>query len=150
MLETLYPYLIVFIAGMTGIWKAVPVGVAFKMGPLGIWLSTSGGAALAVLILYFFGKKIREYIVRKRKNTKNKKKEARASKLLEKYGVFGLGFLGTLLMGPNMTIILGLIIVESHKKLLIWTLAGILIWSLALTILAQTSVELFNKLTAAI
>jgi len=66
----------------------------------------------------------------KRENIKNRRKEARASKLLEKYGVFGLGFIGTLLMGPQMTIVLGLLIVKSHKKLLYWTLVGIIVWSL--------------------
>lgn len=147
MFGTLYPYLIVFLTGITGIWKAVPVGLAFNMHPIAIWLCTSLGSIFAVVILYFFGKHIRAYILRKRENVKNRKKEVRASNLLEKYGVFGLGFFGTLLMGPIMTIVLGLIIVESHKKLLFWTLLGILTWSFVLTYLGIGGVDLVQKLS---
>jgi membrane protein DedA with SNARE-associated domain len=148
MLNSIYPYVIVFITGMAGIWKAVPVGVAFQLNAVETWISTSAGASVAVFILYFFGKKIRDAIMRKLQKKKNSKKEARASKLLEQYGVAGLGFIGTLLMGPNMTLIIGLIITKSHKKLFYWTLIGIAVWSLALSLLAGASLELFQKLTA--
>ena len=67
--------------------------------------------------------------------------------MLEKYGVFGLGFLGTLVMGPQMTIILGLIIVKSHQKLLYWTLAGIFFWSLILTFLGLGGIDLVKKIS---
>jgi len=130
---------------MLGIWKAVPVGLAFNIHPLGIWLTTSAGAAASVLILYFFGKQLREYILKKRQRIKNRKKEARASRLLEKYGVFGLGFIGTLLMGPIMTIVLGLIIVQSHKKLLNFTIIGIFFWTLVLTYLGYGGLSLFRS-----
>ena len=142
-----YPLILIFLTGMLGIWKAVPVGLAFGTNPVLIWLMTSLGASTAVIILYFFGKRIREYIISKRKNKKNKRKETRAKQLLEKYGVFGLGFLGTLLMGPQMTIILGLIIVKSHVKLLYWTLSGIFVWSFILTYLGVGGIDLVQKLS---
>ena len=142
----MYAYLITYLTGIFGIWKAVPVGLALQLNPLMIWLMTTLGAVTAVLILFFFGKKIRNYFQSKKPKIKSPKKEARANRLFEKYGTAGLGFLGCLFMGPNMTIIIGLLIVKSQKQLLFWTLAGIAVWSLVLTVLGVFSIELFNKL----
>lgn len=67
--------------------------------------------------------------------------------LFEKYGAPGLGLVGCLLLGPNLTILTGVVIVHSPRKLLCWTIAGILIWSLVLTLIAVFSVDLFHQLT---
>lgn len=144
--RVLIDYILIFLMGMLGIWKAIPLGLLLKAHPVFIFLFTALGASAAVLILFFFGNKIREYILRKRARKDKKSKENRAAKLFEKYGAAGLGFLGCLLMGPNMTIILGMLVVKSQKKLLIWTLAGVVVWSLILTVIAVVSIDLFNKL----
>jgi len=138
--------LLIFLVGMLGIWKAIPLGFLLNTNPVIIFIMTSLGAITSVLILYFFGNKIREYILKRRIKKRKNAKESRAKILFEKYGAAGLGFLGCLLMGPNMTMILGLVLVKSQKKLLYWTIAGIIIWTLALTILAIVSIDLFNKI----
>lgn len=143
-----YHSLLVFLTGMLGIWKAVPVGFALGEQPFLVWLFTSLGAASAAVILYFFGNWIRTLLSRWKKHTTRKKRDHRAARLLEKYGTAGLGLLGCLLIGPNMTMLLGLVLVKSPEKLLFWTIAGILLWTFALTILAVFSIDLFNQLTA--
>lgn len=139
-------YSLIFLMGMLGMWKAIPLGLLLKSHPVFIFLMTTLGASLAVLILFFFGNKIRAYVLKKRANKVNNNKENRANKLFEKYGAAGLGFLGCLLMGSSMTIILGMVVVKSQKKLLYWTLVGIVFWSLVITTLAVVSIDLFNKL----
>lgn len=146
MQEISYAYAIIFLTGMLGIWKAVPVGFAFGTSPLMIYILTVSGAVTAVFILYFFGNGIRNYLNRRKKANKGEKKKARALQLFEKYGATGLGLLGCLLMGPNMTMLLGLVLVNSPKKLLFWTIAGIFIWTLALTMLGVLSIDLFHQL----
>jgi membrane protein DedA with SNARE-associated domain len=146
MWEIIIRYISVFLMGLLGIWKAVPLGFVLNIHPLGIFLMTSSGAIIAVFILYFFGGKIRNYILKKRERGGKRQKENRATRLFEKYGAAGLGFLGCLLMGPNMTIILGLVIVKSQKKFLFWTVAGIIVWTLLLTLIALLSMELFYKI----
>ena len=59
-------YVLVFLMGMLGIWKAIPLGLLLKSHPFIIFLMTALGASSAVLILFFFGNKIRGYILRKR------------------------------------------------------------------------------------
>lgn len=139
-------YVLIFLMGMLGIWKAIPLGLLLKAHPVSIFLLTALGASAAVLILFFFGNKIRDYVLIKREQKHKSNKKNPASKLFQKYGAAGLGLLGCLLIGPNMTIILGMVVVKSQKKLLYWTLAGIVVWSMVLTILAVISIDLFNKL----
>ena len=139
-------YVLVFLVGMLGIWKAIPLGLLLKSHPFIIFLMTSLGASSAVLILFFFGNRIRDYVLRKRARKEKSNKENYATKLFKKYGAAGLGFLGCILMGPNTTMVLGLVVVKSQKKLLYWTLVGIVVWSLALTIIAVVSIDLFNRI----
>jgi membrane protein DedA with SNARE-associated domain len=139
-------FILIFLMGMLGIWKAIPLGLLLKSHPFFIFLLTALGASIAVIILFFFGSKIRAYVLQRLAKKENNKKKSNVSKLFNKYGAAGLGFLGCLLMGPNMTIILGMVIVKEQKKLLCWTLIGIVVWSLVLTTIAILSIDLFNKL----
>jgi len=139
-------YMLIFLMGMFGVWKAIPLGLLLKVHPVFIFLFTTLGASFAVIILFLFGNKIRDYIIRKRAQKDYNTRENRVAKLFEKYGAAGLGFLGCLIMGPNMTIIMGIVVVKEQKKLLFWTLTGIVVWSLVLTTLAVVSIDLFNKL----
>jgi hypothetical protein len=50
-------------------------------------------------------------------------------------------------MGPQMTIVLGLIIVKSQKRLLYWTLSGIFVWSFILTYLGVGGIDLAQKIS---
>lgn len=143
-----YSLLLIFTTGLLGIWKAVPLGILLNVHPVFIFSMSALGSIVGVLILFFFGNKIRDYILHKRAGNNKSSKKNRATKLFEQYGAAGLGFLGCLLFGPNMTIILGLLVVKSQKKLLYWTLTGIVVWSIVLTLLGVFSVEFFSKLVA--
>lgn len=146
MQNAVYTYILIFFTGMLGIWKAVPLGIILKANPVMIWLLTSAGASASIVILYFFGNRIRGYIQKRRAGKGKNKKETRAKKILDKYGAPGLGLIGCLVIGPNMTIILGLVLVKSGQKLFWWTLIGVFVWSLMLTITAVFSIELFEKI----
>jgi len=148
--ETVYKEILVFLTGILGIWKAIPVGLLLKVNPLLIFLLTSLGAITGALILFFFGNRIRNVILRKKNRKGLLTREKRAGRLLESYGTPGLGFLGCLVMGPNLTILIGLALVKSPLKFLYWTLAGILVWSLVITIIAVYSIELFHKIVGVI
>ena len=145
MAEHLAEYLSVFLMGLLGIWKAIPLGFAFGLNPVLIYLATTLGALVSALVIYFFGDWVRKILKQKAKN-KPGKKSGKAENLFQKYGAPGLGFLGTLLIGPNATLLLGLLIVKSAKHLLIWTLIGITVWSAVLTATAASGIELFKFL----
>ena len=145
-MDELYACLIVFVTGMLGIWKAVPAGIVLEVPPLWIFVFTTGGALLAAVLLYFFGEVIRKQFFSKYQQGSATKKGKRARRLFEKYGLPGLGFFGTLLLGPNITLIIGLVIVQNRKQLLLWTMAGIVIWTFVLTFTAGLGITLFDRL----
>jgi membrane protein DedA with SNARE-associated domain len=132
-LSIFYSYLIIFLTGMLGIWKAVPVGLALQCSPQSIIIFTSLGALLSILIIFFLGQKIKRWI-ESRMTAKRENRKQRLNKIFEKYGIVGMGILGTLLMGPNMTMVLGMIIVKNEKLLLLWTALGIVIWTIVLSL----------------
>lgn len=130
--------------GLLGIWKAVPLGFAIGIAPFKIFFATISGALTSALIIYFFGDWVRK-VLKNRFNRKPSKRNSRANQLLQKYGTMGLGFLGTLIIGPNATLLVGLLLVESAKKLLLWTVIGIICWSFVLTWLTAGGIEIFQS-----
>jgi membrane protein DedA with SNARE-associated domain len=139
--------IIVFLVGTIGIWKAVPAGFLLKVPPVLIFIMTVLGASAGVSTIYVFGKWITSYIKKKKDSRRIGHKQSRARNLFEKYGIIGFALLGTILMGPQITMAMGLIIVKTQKKLFLWILAGIVAWTGVLTILAALGIELFTKLS---
>ena len=123
-----------------------PVGLALGCSSLTIILMTALGALVAITIIYFFGSKVKAWIIKRLSKGKSEKKKGKLNRLFEKYGIPGMGILGTLLLGPNMTMAMGMIIVKNEKALLMWTALGIVIWTIVLTLIGNYSIELFQKL----
>lgn len=143
----MHKLVIVFFIGMVGIYKAVPAGFLLKASPILIFLMTTLGASTSVILIYFFGNWIKVRILEKGNQNRLNKKKSKAKLLFERYGIIGLAILGTVSIGPYITMMMGLIIVNERKKLLIWTIIGILFWTCSLTIVASISIELLNKFT---
>lgn len=76
-------------------------------------------------------------------NNKIKTHEGKMISLFNKHGVPGIGLLSTLIIGPILTMTVGLTVVNNHKKLLIWTNIGIVIWSVLLTSIGHVGLNLF-------
>ena len=143
---SLYNWGIIFLTGMLGVWKAIPVGLALQCHSVVIMSMTAGGALLSIVIIYFLERRIKEWILQRLNKGKSTRKKKKLNALFEKYGIVGMGLFGTLLLGPNMTMAMGMIIVKKEKSLLLWTAAGIIIWTVVLTLIGTYSVELFEKM----
>ena len=135
---------IIYLAGLTGIFKAIPVGILLQAPPVWVALMTALGGLTAAAILYIIGEWVRQILEKRMSERRLERKKRNTHRLLSKYGVMGLGIFGTLLLGLHMTIILGLFFVKAKKKLLMWTLAGILLWSSVVTVAAD-SFDLFER-----
>jgi len=137
---------IIYLTGMLGIWKAIPVGIILNASPLSICLMTILGASTTVVVIYLFGGWVRQFVLSKLNKNKLNKTKKKTNKLLARYGVIGLGLFGTMTMGPNMAILLGLIVVKARIILLAWIIIGILVWTAILTTAAALSFELFERI----
>lgn len=141
-----YKSLLVLLTAATGIWKAVPVGLVLKLHPGLIFLMTSLGGIISVLVLYFSGNKLKSMIFKNPERSEKSKKVKRIRYILEKYGPAGLGLIGTLIAGQITTVLIGLTLVRSQKEFLWWMLAGTVLASLVITMLGVFGVDLFERI----
>ena len=142
----IYDLIIIYLTGITGMWKALPVGFLLNSPPVLIALMTCMGALTGVFIMYFFGRKL-EACIMKLYSEKNKtKKQNNTRRLFEKYGNPGLGLIGTLIFGQPVVMIMGMILVKDKKTFLVWVSIGTVIWSVALTTLGAYSIEILENL----
>jgi membrane protein DedA with SNARE-associated domain len=132
------------LAGVTGIYKGIPVGIAFGLSPFLTALTTSLGSSLAVIILYYSGSGLKQKIIKRAK--RNKKKQTRFQNLLRRYGIPGLGIIGAGTIGPIPTVILGVLTKQPRQRFLPYLLLGIFLWSFALTFLASLGISQVQNL----
>jgi membrane protein DedA with SNARE-associated domain len=138
-------YGLVFLLGIAGIWKAIPVGFVLKLDPELIIFLTVLGASVGIVVIFLLGSRVKRYITGRMKKKKSlKSKSDKIQRILDKYGPVGLGLLGSLIFGPNATMAIGLIMVNSEKKLLVWTFAGTVLWTSVITIIASTGIDIIS------
>ncbi|KPJ89289.1 MAG: hypothetical protein AMS17_02460 [Spirochaetes bacterium DG_61] len=141
----MYNLLIIYLIGMLGIQKAIPVGIILNIPPQSICLMTILGASTVVIVIYMLGSKVRVFVLRRMNGNRLNMKKMKINKLILKFGVIGLGLLGTLIMGSHITTLIGLMVVNEKTKLLVWIIIGILFWTTILTAVAELSFELFKR-----
>jgi membrane protein DedA with SNARE-associated domain len=139
-------YLIVYIAGATGMWKGVPAGIALDLHPVFTGLFTALGSISSVLILYFAGDSFRQWILSKYGSKRIERKKSKFLRLTNRYGTWGLGLMATGLIGPFTSLLLGLILLKDIRKFFIYLLLGITMWSFILAYIFTPIVEFLSKL----
>ncbi len=141
MIEELGKYLAVFLAGVTGIWKGIPVGIALGLTPFYTATLTCLGAISSTLVIYFSGDRFRQWLLNKYGNKSVSKKRKRLSDWLEKYGVSGLGLIATGLLGSFITLMIGILLIKNTRKFIIFLIIGIVIWTYGITYLSDPIVN---------
>ena len=140
--NTLLRIFSIYLVGITGIWKAIPVGIALKSHPLEIGTFTALGSITTVYILYYFGEKVKGWVTRKWSKDKLESKKGKFTVILDKYGVIGVGIITPGPFGPITSIILGLLVIKETRRLMPYLVIGIIFWSFALTWFAVSGYNL--------
>lgn len=109
------------------IYAAIPAGFAFGLSPWTIFLASVAGGLVGVFVAAFLGDKIRALF------HKNKPaKEDAATKhpiiagLWNKYGIIGLGLLGTISVGAPISLAIGVGLNTNLAKLVTWCCIGVI------------------------
>ncbi len=140
-------YKILTVAGLATfeIYAAIPTGFAFGLNPWVIFFASLAGGIAGAFIAAFLGEKIEKNISKYRKpktEIKNKKPNL-AHKLWEKYGIVGLGLVGTFTVGAPVSIAVGVGFNVSMPKLLTWCCIGVLLRCAVFTIIGHFGMKLF-------
>ena len=135
----------IYLAGITGLYKGVPLGFALQASPYLTAICTALGSITTVLIIHFSGGAFKQWIWKKYGTKKLDEKKGKFTAIMDRYGVIGLGLVGTGIIGPIVTIILGMILVSDVKRLLVYLIIGVIIWSSVLTLIGVVSLELIQQ-----
>lgn len=125
------------------IYAAIPAGFAFGLSPLTILLASIGGGLIGVFIAAFLGDKIRAIFHKKKPS-----KEAAAHKhpvlmrIWNKYGVIGLGLLGTISVGAPISLAVGVGLNANIKKMALWCCVGVVTRCVVFTIIGWYGMQL--------
>ena len=125
------------------IYAAIPAGFAFGLSPWVIFFASITGGLLGTFIAAFLGDKIRA-LFRKNRPAKEaaEKKHPMMLRLWNKYGIIGLGFLGTMSVGAPISLAVGLGLNANIKKLVTWCCIGVIIRCTVFTLLGHYGLKL--------
>ena len=107
-----------------------------------------GGRAWRVRASFLPGKstvrdRIRHLFTRNKKKSEEKPKTSLAHRLWNKYGVIGLGFIGTMTVGAPASLAVGISMGASTKKLVTWCCLGVITRCTLFTTIGHFGVQLF-------
>ena len=125
------------------IYAAIPAGFAFGLTPLVILLSSITGGIAGVFIAAFLGDKIRLFVSRYKKKKEEKPKTGLVYRIWNKYGIIGLGFLGTITVGAPVSIAVGVGFNAPLQKLVTWCCLGVITRCVFFTIIGYHGAKLF-------
>lgn len=139
----LYKFLTVLVLSSFEIYAAIPAGFAFGLTPWEILLASIIGGLSGVFIIAFLGEKIKLQIDKYRKPQAPKKPHAMAHKIWNKYGVIGLGLLGTLTIGAPISIAVGVSFNAKLHLLITWCCIGVILRCVIFTLIGHYGIKLF-------
>jgi|694.fasta_scaffold65027_4 membrane protein YqaA with SNARE-associated domain len=128
------------------IYAAIASGLAFKLSPNIICITTLVGGFTGVFIAAFLGEKIKQFVAKYKKPKpprENSSKDQLMRKLWDLYGVIGIGFVGTLIIGAPASIGIGYSFGVHPKQLLKWCLIAVFIRSIVYSYFFHFIVHLF-------
>jgi membrane protein YqaA with SNARE-associated domain len=138
-------YKILTIAGLATfeIYAAIPAGFAFGLNPIVIFLASLFGGLVGVFVAAYLGDKIKKWLNQFRTPKPEKAKLGFILKIWEKYGVIGLGLLGTMSVGAPISIGVGVGFNVPTNKMVFWCCLGVLIRCALFTSIGHYSLQLF-------
>jgi membrane protein YqaA with SNARE-associated domain len=124
------------------IYAAIPAGFAFGLSPWTIFFASVVGGLAGVFVATFLGDKIRAFFHKKKPLKDETKKHPVITRLWKKYGIAGLGIIGTITVGAPISIAVGTGLNVNLKKLLVWCCIGVLVRCSLFTIIGYYGVQL--------
>jgi len=126
------------------IYVAIPAGFAFGLSPWTIFLASVTGGIIGTFVAAFLGNNIRA-LFHKNKPTKDgvEKKHPMILRLWNKYGIIGLGFLGTMSVGAPISLAVGIGLNANVKKLATWCCIGVITRCIVFTLVGYYGLKLF-------
>ena len=126
------------------LYAAIPAGFAFHLSPWTIFCASGTGGLAGVFIATFLGDKIKAFIAKYKKPKGGLiKTDTLAHRLWNKFGVVGLGLIGTVTVGAPVSIAVGIGLNAQIHKLIIWCCVGVITRCIAFTLAGHYGLKIF-------
>lgn len=125
------------------VYAAIPTGFAFGLHPLTIFAASVAGGLAGVFVAAFLGDTIRKFFTKNRTAKPHKPHTGLAYRLWNKYGVIGLGFLGTMTVGAPVSLAVGVGFNVPLKQLITWCCLGVFVRCALFTTIGHFGMKLF-------
>lgn len=143
----LVEYLLIFIAAATPwleIALVIPLGIVRGHSPFWVMVVAFLGNMLTVVLLIMMFERVKEYFSKRAKKEKAKnKRQERAKRIWNKYGLPGLALLGPILIGTHIAAFIGMTLGAKKSWTLIWLTVSIAIWTLVFGIATVMGFDFF-------
>lgn len=135
---------ILTVAGLASfeIYAAIPAGFAFGLSPVTIFIASVVGGLAGVFVAAFLGDKIRQ-LFKRNKPEKPKDTTSLVYRIWHKYGIIGLGFLGTMTVGAPVSLAVGIGFKAPLQKLITWCCIGVVTRCIIFTAIGHFGMKLF-------
>ncbi|MEO5945707.1 MAG: small multi-drug export protein [Chitinophagaceae bacterium] len=127
------------------IYAAIPAGLAFGLSPWVIFLASLTGGIVGVYVTIFLGDRIKAFFAKYKKPKEEKPKTGLIYRIWGKYGVIGLGFLGTITVGAPISIAVGYSFNVSVVKLITWCCIGVVTRCAIFTTVGHYGLKVFGN-----
>lgn len=154
--EGLWTYVVLFLlaaAPWFEVFLVIPLGMGIGLNPIAVAITGFIGNLIPILLIVLFFKKLSAWRARRKERQRIKqaaydgvisteesespeqqgKKQQRARRIWEKYGVPGFCLLAPILIGTDIAMILALAFGSPRRSLTIWMTISLLVWSIVLT-----------------
>lgn len=140
----IYKILTVLALATFEIYAAIPTGFAFGLSPWIIFSASLAGGIAGVFAAAYLGEKIEKLILKFRKPSTaiKESKPGLAHKLWDKFGIIGLGFLGTFTVGAPVSIAVGVGFNVNMHKLATWCCIGVLARCIVFTLVGYFGMKM--------
>jgi len=126
------------------IYAAIPAGFAFGLSPWTIFFASVIGGLIGTFVAAFLGNNIRALFHKKKPAKEDvEKKHPMILRLWNKYGIIGLGFLGTMAVGAPISLAIGIGLNANIKKLVTWCCIGVISRCILFTLIGWYGLQLF-------
>jgi membrane protein YqaA with SNARE-associated domain len=124
------------------IYAAIPAGFAFGLSSWTIFFASVTGGLIGVFVAAFLGDKIRAFFYKNKPVKEKQNKHPMIHRIWNKYGIIGLGFLGTFSVGAPVSIAIGVGLNANLNKLLTWCCIGVISRCVLFTLVGHYGVKL--------
>ena len=148
--NAIWQYMVLFLlafAPWMDVSIVVPLGIAWGLQPFAVGLTAFIGNLILVLLLGFFFKQYAKWqTTRKLKKgiITPSKKETRARRIWERYGIPGLALLAPILVGTDIAAILALTFGSSQTHVIGWMTISLALWTVIFVVASMYGFSFLN------